>query len=400
MKKLLWIGDAACDSGFANVTHQILFYLKNSYDVHVLGVNFRGDPHPYQDQYKIYPAFVAGCHNFLGTERLAELLEEIKPDLIVLQTDPWHVPKYDALINCKIPTVGIIAVDGKNCAGHLLNTLDRVIFWTHFGQSEATMGGFTKPSVVIPLGVDTTVFSPGPKRDARIAAGYPTAALDGFVVGNVNRNQPRKRFDLLIKYFCTWITSRKIDDAYLFLHVGPTGENGYDCTQLMRYYGVKKRLLLSLPEVWKGIPQNELADIYRSFDVQATTTQGEGWGLTTMEGMACGIPQIVPDWAALGEWTEEAAWKITCPTTIATTGLYNPIGGVPDQFSFMDALDRMYSGGDYRRLYAEKGLELVNRENFRWWKIAAEVEAELAIAYSTEDSSLPLAQAVGGRTDA
>jgi len=45
MKKLLWIGDAACDSGFSNVTHSVLSFLHNSWDVSVLGVNYRGDPH-------------------------------------------------------------------------------------------------------------------------------------------------------------------------------------------------------------------------------------------------------------------------------------------------------------------------------------------------------------------
>lgn len=397
MKKLLVIGDAACDSGFANVTHSLLSYLYHVYDTHVLGVNYRGDPHDYP--YKIYPAYVAGCRNFIGTERLPQMLDEIKPDLILLQTDPWHVPSYDALINCKIPTVGIIAVDGKNCAGHLLNTLDRVIFWTHFGKTEAIRGGFTKPSVVIPLGVDLDIFSPGNKRDSRIAAGLPLNILDAFIVGNVNRNQPRKRFDLLIKYFCTWVTTRNIQDAYLFLHVGPTGEVGYDCANLMKYYGVKKRLLLSSPGVWKGIPQNELADIYRSFDVQVTTTQGEGWGLTTMEGMACGIPQIIPAWSALGEWTEDAVWKINCSATVATVGKVNPIGGIPDQLPFIEAMDRLYHAPSYQKAYADKGLQLVSRENFRWWKIAAAVEAELAIAYSTEEPSLPVEQAAGG-TDA
>jgi len=397
MKKLLWIGDAACDSGFSNVTHSVLSFLHNSWDVSVLGVNYRGDPHNYP--YRIYPAFVVGCRNFLGTSRVKDVLEAEKPDVVVLQTDPWNVPTYDALIGCGIPVIGIIPVDGRNCAGDQLNTLDRVIFWTHFGRNEAIKGGLKKPSTVIPLGVDTTIFVPGFQQAARQFLGLPQEMVDGFIVGCVNRNQPRKRFDLLIRYFCMWVKSHNIENAYLFLHIGPTGENGYDCVRLMKYYGIERRLFLALPEVWKGVPIPELVATYQAFDVQMTTTQGEGWGLTTMEGMACGIPQIVPDWAALGEWTEDAAWKISCPTTIATPGHANPIGGIADQYRCISALDRLYRLQDLRQEYGARGLALVNQERFRWWKIASQIEAELAIAYSSEDSHLPDLQVVGG-TDA
>src|SRR4030095_6152956 len=81
----------------------------------------------------------------------------------------------------------------------------------------------------------------------------------------------------------------------------------------------------------------QLPLIYSALDVQVTTTLGEGWGLTTMEGMACGTPQIVPDWAALGEWATPAL-KVPCSLQLAHPGI-NTVGALPDKEAFMKALD-------------------------------------------------------------
>src|SRR5207245_1483917 len=157
----------------------------------------------------------------------------------------------------------------------------------------------------IHLEVHLQIYYPGNQQEARQRLGFPESLFDKFIVGNVNRNQPRKRLDLTVQYFAEWMKDSQINDAYLFLHIAPTGDVGYNPEQLLKYYGIDRRLIKGDPGVWSGVTEMEMADTYRSFDVQVTTTQGEGWGLTTMEGMACGIPQIVPEWSALGEWPKD-----------------------------------------------------------------------------------------------
>jgi glycosyltransferase involved in cell wall biosynthesis len=41
--------------------------------------------------------------------------------------------------------------------------------------------------------------------------------------------------------------------------------------------------------------------IYNTADVHINTSEGEGWGLTSHEGAACNVPQIVPDHSACQE---------------------------------------------------------------------------------------------------
>ncbi len=373
MNKLLWVGDAVCDTGFARCTHKILDTLVSTWDVSVLGLNYFGDPHKYP--YDIYPCMPGG--DLYGIGRMSGLTDALKPDLIVIQQDPWNVPAYVKSLQTAridIPVVGFIAVDGLNCNGEALKDLTHAIFWTKFAENEAKKGGYKGPTSVIPLGVDLDVYKPRDRQEVRKLLKLNTATkLDNaFIVGNINRNQPRKRLDLTVKYFCQWIKEYNIKDAFLFLHVCPTGELHCDLQQLMHYYGLRMRLIFSAPPVGSGLSEELLSSMYSIFDVQMTTTQGEGFGLPTLEGMACGIPQIVPRWSALGEWTAETAYQVPCTTTAIGPPYVNVIGGIPDEEEFIVALNNLYQTVELRDAFSKHGLNLVNQECYRWSNIGKE----------------------------
>lgn len=365
-KKLLWIGDAACETGFARVTHNVVpVLIEAGWDVSVLGINYHGDPHDYP--FDIYPTSYSDP---FGKRRLGKLATKIKPDAIFVLTDPWHVPDYlKAAGNC--PTLASVAVDGKNCRGRGMNGLVACIFWTEFAAKEAGLGGFQGRAAVIPLGVDTEIYKPFDRVDARKALGLPPSLYDdGFIVGNVNRNQPRKWLDLTVAYFAEWIRSKKLDDAYLYLHVLPTGEQGWDIPQLVQYYGITNRLIYP-PSLgmMQGVSEKAVRLTYASFDVQVTTTQGEGFGLTTLESMAVGIPQIVPDWAALGEICDAGSLLVPCTNFVHTPNSINAVGGMADREEWIGCLDRLYREPATREKLGAEGIELANRQCYRWREI-------------------------------
>lgn len=376
MKNLLWVGDAGCPSGFALATHKILDALSQSYNVTVLGINYRGDPHAHL--YPIYAAAAGG--DAFGVGRLIWMCDQAKPDIIVVQNDPWNIPLYMHTLRstnanyhgeyANVPVVGNIAVDGKNCTGRWLKDLACAVFWTKFAEGEAKAGGYAGQSAVIPLGVDLNVYKPIEQLEARMRR-LPKQLDEAFIVGNVNRNQPRKRWDLTVRYFAEWVKRKNIGDAYLYLHTAPTGDAGVDVKQLARYYGVADRLCLMEPEVFYGIPEEQMCDTYNCFDVQVSTTQGEGFGLTTFEGMACGIPQIVPDWSALGELLSGAAQLVQCTATAVGPPYVNVVGGVADEVQFIEALDRLYCAKAFREKYSELGLKRVREAQFRWESVGA-----------------------------
>lgn len=370
MKQLLWIGDAGCPSGFARATHAILETLRQHYAVTVLGLNYRGDPHSYP--YPLYAAAAEG--DAFGIGRLIWMCDLVKPDVIVIQNDGWNVPYYMQRLRAfpeyaQVPVVVACAVDGKNFNGAWLKGVAHTVFWTQFALDEARAGGYEGPATVIPLGVDTAQYYPEDRLTARRRLRLPEALDTAFIVGNVNRNQPRKRWDLTVKYFAEWVTSRHVEDAYLYLHTAPTGDTGCDVKQLARYYGVLEHLILMEPPTFYGSSEDTMRDTYSCFDAQLSTTQGEGFGLTTFEGMACGVPQIVPTWSALGELCGTAALQVPCTSTCIGPPYVNVIGGVPDEAACVDALDALYRSPGLRDWYRHLGGARVREARFQWAQI-------------------------------
>ena len=384
--RLLWVGDAACSSGFGRATHGILDILKTKHEPTVIGINFRGDPRQRYD-YPIYPAWVPGGDG-LGISRMNEVMDICEPELVVLQCNPWNVPNYQRALQAAgradVPVMAIVAVEGKNCAGHLLNRLKHVVFWNEFSRREAILGGFKAdevPSSVIPLGVDAEFFSPGDRDQAREQLGIDAVPKGSFIVVNVNRNQHRKRLDLTMMYFAEWIKSRGIDDAYLYLHVLPGSSVQLDLEGLGRYLKISHRLILAEPrDIFNGAPDHYVRAAYRAGNVGLNTTLGEGHGLTPMEMMACGTPPIVGDYSAVGEWAKDAAWLVPVCSEGVMPDVHGMIGGVPDKAACIDALDTFYNFPEVRAKFADLARERVTRPEFAWANISARFAEAVEIA--------------------
>jgi D-inositol-3-phosphate glycosyltransferase len=396
-KRLLWVGDAACPSGFATATHGILETLRQTYDVTVLGINYNGDPYDYP--YDIYAA--SGMGDSFGVGRLIWMCDRFKPDVIVLQNDGWNIPFYVAKLkrrdaagqyefpeHASIPIVACVAVDGKNFNGEWLKGIALAIFWTQFALNEAREGGYTGPAVVIPLGVDLETFKSLDKAETRAKSSINVIGEKVFIVGNVNRNQPRKRWDLTVKCFADWITKHNVNDAWLYLHSAPTGDMSIDVMALARYYNVLDRTVLVQPPPFYGISDEEMCMTYNCFDVLLSTTQGEGMGLPAMEAMACEVPCLLPDWAAYGDWARDAAMLVPCSSTNIGFPYKNVLGGVVNEEALVSALDSLYRDHALRMHVASKGAQRVREDRFRWATIGAryaEVIAPLLAHEATEE---------------
>jgi len=387
--RVLWVGDSpTVSTGFARCTRAVCGELvKSGHEVFVLGISANGDPHRYP--YDIFPAHsrtVYGESDLYGVLRLPSLVKQLKPDVVVLLNDPWNVGPYMDLLTkekVKVPVIGWLAVDARNHPrSSELNQLAHLITWTQFAIDELRLGGYEGTSSIVPLGVNSSVFYPRDRATARRAVcpeGFPE---DAFVVGVVGRNQPRKRIDLAMRYFAEFIKRYGITNAYLYMHIAPTGEKACDIRALAAYYGdeLVKRVFTASPSPRSPVSEEAMALVYSSFDVCLTTTQGEGWGLTTHEAMACGVPCVVPDWSALGEWTEDAAVKIPCTSTALSAPLNDfpyTVGGIPDGEETVKALWRLYAYAAARDRHRELGLELTARPRLQWDNVGVAFRREL-----------------------
>lgn len=372
--RVLVIADAVANTGFATVTHGILDNLYKDYEFTVLGLNYRGQKHTYD--YEIITA--ATDKEILGLNKLANVYMSYRPDVIFIINDPWIVLHYIKAIKENLSTnvldkvVVYTPIDGSNIKSEFvkpMNDVNSVVAYTEFGLSELRNAGLEMDSTyIIPHGFDSSIFEPVSKEECKKVINIDSGF---FVFGNINRNQARKRLDLTMMYFKEWVED-KPENVKLYLHCS-VKDQGWDILQLADYLGITDRLLLTSTKMtsFEGIPRTELKYVYNSFDVQISTTHGEGWGLTNLEGMACGVPQIVPDYSALGEWPRGAVEYVPVSSYYVNTNGLNTIGGVPDKDSYLKSMDKLYYDSDYREELSRKSLELASNPKFSWREVSS-----------------------------
>ena len=383
--RLLWIGDALVPTGFATVTHAVLNHLRHDWEVVVSGVNYDGATHdlPYQ----VMPAWQGG--DMWGMNRFAHLCAEFDPAVVVINNDWWNVAEFAKIAPKGVPVIGYMPVDGGNldpAAMRELNNLHAAVWYTNFGHREAVQAGFNGKRQVIAHGIDASVFQPMNRAEARRLLDL-NVPRNAFIVGNLNRNQPRKRLDLTIQIFADWIKQHCVANAFLLLHCAQK-DTGWNLRRVAAFHGVADRLLLTGSDDIRDLqsPQH-LRLIYNSLDVQMTTTLGEGWGLTTMEGMACGIPQLVPDSSALAEWAVPAV-KIPCSRLLMNPEI-NTTGALVDHAPFVAALQSLYQSKAARNKLSAQSLAHVRRRDFDWRNIAQQFHAILAPAMNRKTAKRP-----------
>lgn len=375
---LLWAGDAVSQTGFARVTHGVLdqLYMTGDYDIHVLGVNYSGDPHDYP--YKIYPARLGG--DLLGYNRLRPLVEHIKPDIIVLFNDIWVIIDYFHILEemeYRGKTVTYFPVDAEGYMpewAEPLNKMDRVFVYTKFASRVLRSIGLEKNPEIIPHGINTSIYHPMDKKETR-------RTLNGlneedFIVFNGNRNQPRKRIDITIKGFCQFAVDKP--ETRLYLHMGLV-DTGWHIIPLMerecKRCGIGdmgKRLIITHPDLSpaNSVTEAHLNSIYNSADIGLNTSMGEGWGLVPFEHAACKVPQILTNYAAGAEVFGDGRGLLIPIRQVLSNLRTNTEAGLVHEDDVADALNKYYYNADLREAHAAAMYKYIQRDEFRWENIA------------------------------
>jgi glycosyltransferase involved in cell wall biosynthesis len=158
-----------------------------------------------------------------------------------------------------------------------------------------------------PLGIDTDRFVPvaAEGRDAwRAEHGIDTSA---FLMVAVGRGAPSKRFDLAIDV----VAAARAGGTNVHLMILGVGEDER-LRAHARSLGVSDRVHLQ-PRRFG----DDLAVAMGSGDVLCSTSEYESFGLTLVEGMACGLPVVAMDVGGVSDLVEDGV-----------TGYLTPFGDV------------------------------------------------------------------------
>ena len=151
---------------------------------------------------------------------------------------------------------------------------------------------------VIYHGCEPDVFFPLPpeeRSDARKSL-FNISDPETFLVLNVNRNQVRKDLARSMAAFHLFHLSQPNSLLYLHSKQKDLGGSLPDIARGMRLCttGPTAEIIFAPYEYHEsgGIARFELNKIYNAADCFITSSSGEGWGLTTTEAMAAGLPVI------------------------------------------------------------------------------------------------------------
>tara|TARA_Y100000310_G_scaffold109405_1_gene107854 strand:+ start:3732 stop:4997 length:1266 start_codon:yes stop_codon:yes gene_type:complete len=248
----------------------------------------------WQDDWIIYPVDGYGTQ-----DSVRSVVRTEKPDIIWIMTDPrfwtwfWEIAHelrslapivyYHVWDNYPYPRFNQAYYESNDVMVSISKLTDDII------KNVA-------PSVWlehIPHSIDTEVFKRATEEEVKT---FRKASLSNEKNPNRtiffwnNRNARRKQSGTLIWWFKEFLDEVGHDEAMLLMHTDVNDPNGQDLEAIIN------RLELTDGEVMFStakIPPHNLSAIYNMVDCTINISDAEGFGLATLESLACGTPIIV-----------------------------------------------------------------------------------------------------------
>jgi glycosyltransferase involved in cell wall biosynthesis len=228
-------------------------------------------------------------------------------------------------------------------------------------------------------GFDPKQFFTIPKDVVRKQLGIPNEA---FVILNLNRNQPRKRYDLLIMAFVELICKYPTKPLFLMCICDKGEKGGWWLFEIfareLKLRGVPvdmfgNRLMLSSQDMM--FRDEDINMFYNVADVGVNSCEGEGWGLCTFEQMGVGIPQVVPDLGGYKEYCNSKNSMLVKPQyNYYLPSVHSPVGGeahVCNPHDVCLAMEEYLNNDDKRKSHGIKAKDDILR--YTWSNAVAEL---------------------------
>jgi len=245
----------------------------------------------YQDDWIIIPVDGYGT-----PQQIRSILHNEKPDILYFMTDPrfyqWLWEMEDE-IRPLIPMVYYHVWDNTpyptfNKKWYESN--DKVVTISKVTSDIVQNVAPTVDEEYVPHAVDKNIFHKlPPERKAALEAQNPDSK-DKFIAAWVNRNARRKQSGTLLfwwKEFCDRVGH---ENATLIMHTDIRDHHGQPLDVLAGHLGLDKGQVMFSTQ--KVAPE-QLAGIYNLADVVVNISDAEGFGLGTLEALACETPIIV-----------------------------------------------------------------------------------------------------------
>jgi len=138
----------------------------------------------------------------------------------------------------------------------------------------------------------------------RLAAIHP--ALAGPYILTVGTVEPRKRLDLLVAAFEKARAGGSLPHSLVV-----AGKKGWKAEAALRL--MKQSSAAASIHHLDYVGEDDLVALYQGADLFVSASRYEGFGLTPLEAMACGVPVVVTSGGALAEVVSDAGIVVDAP---------------------------------------------------------------------------------------
>jgi glycosyltransferase involved in cell wall biosynthesis len=322
--KLLTLGDHPFSpSGVGGQTKLMIEGLLETgkYSVISLGGALKHpDPQPvnvekWGGDWKIFPVGGKNNTDIFGTpEIVRSILRTERIDVVWIMTDPrwwkwlWQI---EDEIRAHAPIVYYHVWDNYPYPQYnkvFYNSNDTIVTISKLTSDIVKNVAPDVPEVYLPHTVDTNVFK---KFDEEEVEKFRASSLgeeykDKMLFFWNNRNARRKMSASVLWWFKEFLDEVGEDNAAMIMHTDPTDPHGTDLPAVLEDLGLTNgQIMLS---TMKYSPEH-LAMLYNMVDCTINIADAEGFGLSTLESLACETPIIVNLTGGLQEQvTDGEAW--------------------------------------------------------------------------------------------
>jgi glycosyltransferase involved in cell wall biosynthesis len=278
-----------------------------------------------------------------GYSLLPDVIRKRQPHVVMLYNDLFVVARFlEEIRTSGIPrnfqiwvyVDQVYPVQNQAFLDILNRDADRVFAFSAYWKKVLKDQGITRPIDLLHHGFFEKQNFPISKDLARKQLSLPK---DVFLFLNVNRNQPRKRYDLLIMAFVELITKYPTKPIFLLCLCDKGEKGGWPLFELFanefKTRGVEMtqdfatRLIITQQNM--SFKDEDINLFYNAADVGISTADGEGWGLCQFEQMGVGVPQVVPAIGGFKEYcTPENSVLVEAKTKYYLPNVYIPVGGL------------------------------------------------------------------------
>jgi glycosyltransferase involved in cell wall biosynthesis len=289
-----------------------------------------------------------------GIQELPECIVKEKPNIILIYNDILVINKYVDVIS-KLPGdfkiwtyLDQVYPNYQKSSIDMLNMhIDRIFCFSNAWKNALLSQGITRPVDVMTHAFCSDLFIPMSRTLARQGTNIPD---DSFIFLNMNRNQPRKRHDILIMAFVDLIIRHPLKQIYLMCVCDNGDTGGYNIFDIFaRELTLRKvsidhfsdRLMLTSNAMCYS--DAEVNMFYNMSNCGVSCADGEGFGLCAFEQMGVGIPQVLSNIIGHAEYCNEKNGILVDPKIRAyIPNCISPIGGevsIVDYRDFSKAME-------------------------------------------------------------